>query len=105
EELRARLDEAVRDRAEVAGQLEEARAGLAKAETELARERRLRTEVEALAEERRQVADEAVSEAEALAAERDLVLGELAERRRRDDETAALLADAEVALDRHQAAA
>lgn len=63
----------------------------------------MRADVEAQAEERGQVAVQAVAEAEALAAERDLVLSELAERRRLNDEQAALLADAEAAFERHAA--
>ncbi|MGH7462621.1 MAG: hypothetical protein ACREMA_16560, partial [Longimicrobiales bacterium] len=56
--------------------------------------------IELQAEERGQVAMQAVAEAEALAAERDLVLGELAERRRLGEQQTALLTDAEAALDR-----
>lgn len=103
EELRGRLEAAVRERSEIAGELEDTRAALARAGTELERERRSRADVEAQAEERGSVADEAVAEAETLAAERDLMLAELAERRRLDDEQAALVAEAEAALDRHRA--
>lgn len=103
EELRSRVEAAVSERAEVAAALDDTRAALAKAEAELERERRNRADVEARAEERQRVADEAVSEAESLAAERDLVLAELAAQRRLDDEQSALLTEAEAALDRHRA--
>ena len=49
------------------------------------------------------VAAQAVAEAESLASERDLVLNELAERRRFEDAQAALLADVETALNRRDA--
>ena len=104
EELRARAEGAVRDRAELAKTLEETRNALARAEAELEQERKTRRQIEAQAAEREQVAIEAVAEAEALAGERDLVLGELAERRRLQGEERGLLSDAEAALNRHRAA-
>jgi hypothetical protein len=52
------------------------------------------------AEERARIADEAVAEAEALAGERDQVLGELAHQRRIEDEQASLLEEAEALLSR-----
>jgi hypothetical protein len=104
EELRARLETAVKDRVDIAQTLEETRNALVRAENELERERRYRAEIEAQAEERGQVAAQAVAEAEALASERDLMLGELAERRRLENEQNLLLNDAEAALNRHRAA-
>ena len=104
EELRARAEGAVRERAELAKTLEETRAALARVEAELEQERKLRRQIETQAAEREQVALEAVAEAEALAGERDLVLGELAERRRLQSEERVLLTDAEAALNRHRAA-
>jgi chromosome segregation ATPase len=101
--LRAKLETAARERFELEGQLEDVRAALARAEADLQRERRARTAVEARAEERRGIADEAVAEAEALAAERDQLIGDLAEQRRRDDEQVAMLAEVEAVLARHDA--
>lgn len=103
EELRARLETALRERSETARALEETRTALARAETDLERERRARADIEARADERGQVAAQAVAEAESLASERDLVLNELAERRRFEDAQAALLADVETALNRRDA--
>ncbi len=100
QDLRARLDAAVRERSEAVGALDEARAELARARADAEKERKLRSAVEAQAEERARIAQEAVMEAEALAAERDQVLSELAEQRRLDDEQAALLAEAEKLLTR-----
>lgn len=103
EELRGRVETAVKEQSKIVDELEDTRAALAKAEAELERERRTRVDIEARAEEREQVADDAVAEAESLAAERDLVLAELATQRRLDDEQSALVAEAEAALDRHRA--
>lgn len=100
EDLRARLDAAMRERAELAETLDQTRAEVARAHTDLEKERKLRTAVEAQAEERAKIAADAVTEAEALAAERDQVLSELTEQRRLDDEQAALLAEAEAVLER-----
>jgi hypothetical protein len=97
-EMRARLDHAIQERSEMAWALDEARHVLARVEADLEKERKARAAVELQAEERARIADEAVSEAEALAAERDLVLAELAEQRRLDDEQAALLLEAEQVL-------
>ena len=101
--LRARLESSVRERAELARALEEVHASLARAEADLQRERRTREAVEAQAEERQRIADDAVAEAEALAAERDQVLGDLAEHRRLEGEQAELLAEAEALLGRRDA--
>jgi chromosome segregation ATPase len=101
--LRARLDESVRERAELAGALDESRAALASAEAALRKERKARAAVEMQAEERARIADEAVAEAEALAGERDQVLGELAHQRRIEDEQATLLVEAEAVLARRNA--
>ena len=103
EGLRARLDMAVRERSELAGQLIEAQAALSRAQAELQKERRLRSAVEAQAEERQQIADDAVAEAEALAAERDQVLVDLAEQRRLENDQSALLLEAEAVLGRREA--
>src|SRR5467141_1495237 len=70
EAMRLRLDSAIKERTRLAGELEEARAALARGEAELKKERRARTALEAQAEERRRIAEEAVAEAEALAAPR-----------------------------------
>jgi hypothetical protein len=104
EELRTRLEDALRERLDLARTLETTRNALARAEAELERERKTRSHMEAQANERQQVALQAVAEAEALAGERDLVLGELAERRRLQSEESVLLSDAEAALNRHRAA-
>jgi chromosome segregation ATPase len=101
--LRARLEESVRDRAELAAALDESRAALASAEAALRKERKARAAVEMQAEERARIADEAVAEAEALAGERDQVLGELAHQRRIEDEQATLLVEAEAVLARRNA--
>jgi fused signal recognition particle receptor len=101
--LRARLETAARERSALADQLEEVRAALARAEAELKGEHRARAAVEAQAAERQRIAEEAVLEAEALAAERDQILAELTEHHRLDDEQATLLADAEAALARRDA--
>jgi hypothetical protein len=103
EDLRARLQTAIKERSDTAAALDAARVALSRAETQLEQERRMRADVEAQAEERGQIAVQAVAEAEALAAERDLVLSELAERRRLNDEQTALLADAEAAFERQAA--
>ena len=104
DELRARAEGAVRDRAELAKMLEETRNALRRAEAELEQERKIRRQVETQAAEREQVALDAVAEAEALAGERDMVLSELAERHRLQSEERGLLAEAETALNRHRAA-
>ena len=92
--------EAVQERSEMARALDETRRTLARAQAEVEKERKLRAAVEDRAEERARIAAEAVAEAEALAAERDQVLSELAEQRRLDDEQASLLAEAEAVLER-----
>jgi hypothetical protein len=99
EDLRARLETAIRERGEMARELDEARVTLARAESELQKERRVRGAIEAREQERIRIAEEALAEAEALAAERDQVLSELSEQRRLDDEQATLLAEAEAALE------
>ncbi len=96
--LRDRLETSARERSELAEALEAARATLTRSATELERERRARAVFEAQAEERRHIADDAVAEAEALAAERDQVLGELAQHRRLEGEQTTLLAQVEAAL-------
>lgn len=101
--LRERIEASVRERSELAEALEEARAALARAAADLQNERRARETLEAQAEERRRIADDAVAEAEALAAERDQVLGELAELRRVEAEQTNLLAEVEAALTRRDA--
>lgn len=101
--LRARLESSVRERAELSSGLEEARGSLARVEADLQRERRTRAAVEAQAAERQRIADDAVAEAEALAAERDQVLGDLAEHRRLETEQGELLAQAEALLGRRDA--
>ncbi len=97
EAMRARLESSIEERTRLAGELEEARGGLARAEADLKKERRARAALEAQAEERRRIADEAVAEAEALAAERDQVLEEIAGLRGLEDQ-AALLQEAEAEL-------
>ncbi len=99
QDLRARLQAATRERSEAVKLLGDARSDLARVEAELRQERKLRAAVESRAEERARIAAEAVTEAEALAAERDQVLSELTEQRRLDDEQAALLTDADAALE------
>src|SRR5689334_10661921 len=74
--LRARLQASIEERSQLAGQLEAARTALARSEAELQNERRARASLDAQAMEHRRIADEAVGEAEALAAERDQVLDE-----------------------------
>jgi chromosome segregation ATPase len=96
--LRDRLEASARERSELAEALEAARATLARTVAELERERRTREVFEAQAEERRRIADDAVAEAEALAAERDQVLGELAQHRRLEGEQTGLLTQVEAAL-------
>ena len=96
--LRDRLEASARERSELTEALEAARATLARTVTELERERRAREVFEAQAEERRRIADDAVAEAEALAAERDQVLGELAQHRRLEGEQTSLLTQVEAAL-------
>ena len=95
--MRARLESSVEERTRLAGELEEVRAALGRAEAELKKERRARGSLETQAEERRRIADEAVAEAEALAAERDQVLEEIAGLRGLEDQ-AALLQEAEAEL-------
>ena len=101
--LRERLESSTRERTELTDALEQARAALARVEAELGKERRARAGLEAQAEERRRIADDAVAEAEALAEERDQVLYELAELRRIETEQAALLTEAEAELARREA--
>lgn len=96
--LRDRLEVSARERSELAEALEAARATLARNVVELERERRAREVFEAQAEERRRIADDAVAEVEALAAERDQVLGELAQHRRLEGEQTGLLTQVEAAL-------
>jgi chromosome segregation ATPase len=96
--LRDRLEASVRERSELAEALEEARATLVRAGADLKQERIAREALEAQAEERRRIADDAVAEAEALAAERDQVLGELTELRRVEGEQTSLLMDVETTL-------
>ena len=96
--LRDRLEASARERSELAEALDAARATLARTVAELDRERRAREVFEAQAEERRRIADDAVAEAEALAAERDQVLGELAQHRRLEGEQTSLLTQVEAAL-------
>jgi chromosome segregation ATPase len=96
--LRTRLDASAHERAELTKTLEEARAALVRMEADLQKERRAREALEAQADERRRIADEAVAEAEALAAERDQVLGELAEQRRLEGEQTSLLEEFEAVL-------
>ena len=95
--MRARLESSIEERTRLAGDLEEARAALARSEAELKKERRVRSALEGQAEERRRIADEAVAEAEALAAERDQVLEEIAGLRGLENH-AALLQEAEAEL-------
>src|SRR5467141_947124 len=97
EAMRARLESLIEERTRLAGELEEARAALARGEAELKKERRARAALEAQAEERRRIAEEAVAEAEALAAERDQVLEEIAGLRGLEDQ-AGLLQEAEAEL-------
>ena len=97
EAMRTRLESSVEERTRLAGELEEARAALARGEAELKKERRARGSLEAQAEERRRIAEEAVAEAEALAAERDQVLEEIAGLRGLEDQ-AGLLQEAEAEL-------
>jgi len=97
EAMRARLESAIEERTRLAGELEEARATLARGEADLKKERRARAVLEAQAEERRRIAEEAVAEAEALAAERDQVLEEITGLRGLEDQ-AALLQEAEAEL-------
>jgi chromosome segregation ATPase len=101
--LRARLEASIEERSQLSGQLEEARAAVARGEAELQKERRARASLEAQAEEHRRIADDAVAEAEALAAERDQVLDEIAELRRLEGDQASLLKEAEAALARRGA--
>jgi chromosome segregation ATPase len=97
EGMRARLESAIEERTRLAGDLEDARAALARGEVELKKERRARVALETQAEERRRIAEEAVAEAEALAAERDQVLEEIAGLRGLEDQ-AGLLQEAEAEL-------
>ena len=97
EAMRARLESSLEERTRLAGELEEARAALARSEAELKKERRARSSLEAQAEERQRIAADAVAEAEALAAERDQVLEEIARLRGLEDQ-AALLQEAEAEL-------
>ncbi len=102
QDLRARLETAVQERSEATRALDEAREALAEVQTDLEKERKLRAAIEAQAEERARIAQEAVLEAEALAAERDQVFSELAEQRRLDDEQSELLGEAEAVLERRE---
>jgi DNA repair exonuclease SbcCD ATPase subunit len=96
--LRERLETTARERTDLAQALEEARAALALSVADLQRERRARQGLEAQAEERRRITEDAVAEVEALAAERDQVLGELTEHRRLESEQTSLLKEVEAAL-------
>ena len=97
EAMRARLESSIEDRNRLALELEDARAALARSEAELKKERRARASLEAQTDERRRIAEEAVAEAEALAAERDQVLEEIAGLRGLENH-AALLQEAEAEL-------
>jgi len=97
EAMRARLETAIEEQTRLAGELEEARGALGRAEAELKKERRARAALEGQAEERHRIAEEAVAEAEALAAERDQVLEEITGLRRLEEQ-AALLQEAEAEL-------
>lgn len=101
--LRERVEASVRERSELAEALEEARAALARTGVDLQKERRAREALEAQADERRRIADDAVAEAEALAAERDQVLGELAEHRRVEEEQTGLLTEVEAVISQRDA--
>jgi DNA repair exonuclease SbcCD ATPase subunit len=101
--LRERLETTARERTDLARALEEARTALARAEADLKRERRARQGLDAQAEERRQITEDAVAEVEALAAERDQVLGELTEHRRLENEQTSLLKEVEAALAEREA--
>jgi chromosome segregation ATPase len=103
EGLRTQLESTVRERSDLARALEEARTTLAKVEVELRKERKTRAAVEVQSEERQRIADDAVAEAEALAAERDQVLADLAVHRRLESEQSALLLEAEAVLGRRDA--
>ena len=96
--MRDRIEASARERSELAMALETARTALAQANADLSRERRTREGLAAQAEERRLIADDAVAEAEAMAAERDQVLGELAEHRRLEGDQTSLLTEVETAL-------
>jgi chromosome segregation ATPase len=96
--LRARLEASIQERAQLAEALEEARGALARAEADLRQERQARKALEEQAEERQRIADDAVAEAEALAAERDQVLGELADHRRLEGEQTSFLSEVEAVL-------
>ena len=95
--LRTKLESAIEERSRLAGELDEARAALARGEADLKKERRARASFEAQAQERGRIADEAVAEAEALAAERDQVLEEIAGLRGLEEQ-ATLLQEAEAEL-------
>jgi DNA repair exonuclease SbcCD ATPase subunit len=101
--LRERLETTARERTDLARALEEARAALARSDADLKRERRARQGLEAQAEERRRITEDAVAEVEALAAERDQVLGELTEHRRLESEQTSLLKEVEAALAEREA--
>lgn len=103
EGLRARLEASQAERSQLASTLEEVRASLARVEGELRKERKTRSAIEVQAEERQRIADDAVAEAEALAAERDQVLADLDEQRRLESEQSALLLEAEAVLGRRDA--
>jgi DNA repair exonuclease SbcCD ATPase subunit len=101
--LRARLDVAAREKAELTKSLDEARASLSRVEGDLRKERRTRAAIETQAEERQKIADDAVAEAEALASERDQMVADLVEQRRLESEQSALLLEAEAVLGRRDA--
>ena len=101
--MRDRIESSARERVELAAALEAARSALAQANADLSREKRMREGLTAQAEERRRIADDAVAEAEALAAERDQVLGELAEHRRLEGDQTSLLGEVETALSQRDA--
>ena len=97
EAMRARLESSIEERNRLATELEELRAALARSEGELKKERRARASLEAQGQERQRIAEDAVAEAEALAAERDQVLEEIAGLRALENH-AALLQEAEAEL-------
>jgi hypothetical protein len=101
--LRERLETTVRERTDLARALEEARAALARSDADLKRERRARQGFEVQADERRRITEDAVAEVEALAAERDQVLGELTEHRRLESDQTSLLKEVEAALAEREA--
>jgi hypothetical protein len=102
-ELRSRLEAAIQERLELSTALEDTRAELSRATGELERERKARQVAEGRARERAAIADEAVAEVEALAAERDQLLAEIGEQRRLEEEQSTLMAEVEATLARRDA--